>query len=246
MRYKGIVMYDGTEFSGWQIQPNQRTVQSEIESILSVMHKKEVKIVASGRTDAGVHALGQTFHFDSELNLDEEKWYHALNAQLPSDIRIVDIKRIHNTFHARFDATSKTYIYKLNTGCFDVFSRNYIYQYNKSLNITRLQEVIQFFIGTHDFTAFNKTSLEEIEDQVRTISNFTFVKRSNLVEFEITGTGFLRHMIRMIIATCLAYSESKISETEIKEALKNGNKNMIPFNISGSGLYLKEVLYKET
>ena len=244
MRYKGIVMYDGTLFSGWQIQPNQRTVQSEIESILSIMHKKEVKIVASGRTDAGVHALGQVFHFDSELDLDEKKWCHALNAQLPSDIRVMDIKQVHDMFHARFDAMSKTYIYKLNTSYFDVFSRNYIYQYNKPLDIFKLQEVLQLFIGTHDFTSFNKTPLDEIVDQVRTISNFTLVQQSSIIEFEITGSGFLRHMIRMIIATCLAYCEGRISETEIKDALKKRNKDMIPFNISGSGLYLKEVHYR--
>lgn len=237
-------MYDGTQFSGWQIQPNQRTVQSEIESIFSVMHKKEVKVIASGRTDAGVHALGQVFHFDTELSLDEKQWCHALNAQLPVDIRIVDITLVDDSFHARYDAVSKTYIYKLNTGTYDVFTRNHIYQYCKSIDIEKIKEVTQLFVGTHDYSSFNKTTIDEIENQVRTIHDIKINQHSNLVEIEVTGNGFLRHMIRMIIATCLAYCEGKISKTEIIDSLKYGDKKLIPFNITGVGLYLKEVFYK--
>ena len=137
MRYKVTVSYDGTNFKGWQIQPDSRTVQQEIEKALSSINKEKTNIHASGRTDAGVHAIAQVFHFNSDLNLDDGIWIKAINGHLPWDIRVTNVEKVSDSFHARYHACSKTYRYIINTDAYDVFNRNYIYQYNKPLNVKK-------------------------------------------------------------------------------------------------------------
>ena len=245
MRYKVDVMYDGSGFLGWQIQPDTRTVQFEIEKVLSSMHKNEVTIMASGRTDTGVHALNQVFHFDSTLKLNEQDWIKALNGQLPNDIHILNVTQTHDTFHARFDAVSKTYVYKLNVGAYDVFNRNYVYQYNRPVDIDAFRSILNIFMGSHDFTSFNKTPLETLENQVRKIEKIELKVVNQQISIMIKGDGFLRHMIRVLVGSAIATLEGKITKEVLKDALMNPNKQSIPYIVPGCGLYLKQVDYIE-
>jgi len=240
MRFKAIVSYDGSQFKGWQIQDDVRTVQGEIEKALSKISKKDIAITASGRTDAGVHAENQIFHFDSDLDIP---WKKAMNTLLPRDIHIQNVTKVSQDFHARFNAISKKYGYKINMREYNVFDRNYILQYNRYIDVQKFKEALNLFLGTHDFTSFNKTPINIVPNQVRTISDIMIEESNGIITIEIMGDGFLRHMIRMLIATALAYSEGKISLDNIKFSLEKPDKNLIQFNVDGCGLYLKEVYY---
>lgn len=240
MRFKAIVSYDGSQFKGWQIQDDVRTVQGEIEKALSKISKKDIAITASGRTDAGVHAENQIFHFDSDLDIP---WKKAMNTLLPRDIYIQNVTKVSQDFHARFNAISKKYGYKINMREYNVFDRNYILQYNRYIDVQKFKEALNLFLGTHDFTSFNKTPINIVPNQVRTISDIMIEESNGIITIEIMGDGFLRHMIRMLIATALAYSEGKISLDNIKFSLEKPDKNLIQFNVDGCGLYLKEVYY---
>lgn len=243
-RFKATVQYDGSMFKGWQKQPFGRCVQTEIESVLTRINKEPIHISGSGRTDAGVHALGQVFHFDNVVDMDEKQLFRALNTLLPNDIVITDIHPVEPNFHARFDVVSKTYEYRLNMGAYNLFERNYVYQYNKALDLQAIRDAMESFVGTHDFTSFNATGLDEIENQVRTITNFDLIVSDDHLNFVIIGDGFLRYMVRMIVATCVACGSGKCDAHEIAQMLKAADKNSISYNIDACGLYLKKVNYK--
>ena len=155
-RIKCTLSYDGTHFSGYQIQPGKRTVQGELERVLEQMHKgKAIRATASGRTDAGVHAYGQVIHFDTFLSLSADQWKKALNAQLPDDIVIKDVQEADPSFHARFSAKAKEYRYKVRIAQErDVFLRNYCYHYPYPLDMEAMRRALRLMEGTHDFTSF--------------------------------------------------------------------------------------------
>lgn len=243
MRYKVTVQYDGSKFHGWQIQPKHRTVQEDIEKALSIIHKTPITITGSGRTDKFVHALAQVFHFDSALDISEQKWKDALNRLLSKDIYILEVKRVAEDFHARFSALSKTYIYRLNTGEHNVFEKDYVYQLDKKIELAKLNEAMELFVGKHDFIAFNATEVAINPYQIRHIYSFKVEEMNNEVVFEIKGKGFLRYMVRMIIGVCVNYALGKIELDTIKNAINEGTKTSIKANISPVGLYLKEVQY---
>ena len=243
MRYLAKVSYDGSGYNGWQIQPSVTTIQEVIEKAVSLINKKETSITASGRTDTGVHALGQVFHFDSDYDLEGEVWVKALNSKLPDDIRIQEVIKTSDTFHARYDAITKTYVYKINCGEYNLFDRNYIYQYNKHLNIDLLKEYSELIEGTHDFGSFNGSSYEEMPNQVRTLISFKGKFERDVLTITIKGEGFLRHMIRVLVATYISFCEGKTTLETVKNALEHPNKEAISYKVPGMGLYLKEVEY---
>lgn len=236
-------MYDGSSYHGWQIQPNEVSVAQIVMDALSLINKEPTKIHASGRTDAKVHALKQVFHFDSKLNLSEDVWLKALNNTLPEDIRIFSVERVDDDFHARYNAKQKIYQYKINTNDYDVFNARYVYQYNKPLDIKVLKEACLVFIGTHNFTSYNATPLSVVEDQVRTFFRFDVKEEEGLVTFELEGTGFLRHMVRMLVASVLKVHEQKITIEDLQDALNKPDKTKLTFNVPGCGLYLVDVKY---
>lgn len=244
MRFKATVQYDGSTFHGWQKQPQKRCVQSELESVLAKINKQAISISGSGRTDAGVHAYGQTFHFDNLVQMNEEQLWRALNALSPEDINILRVEKVEPDFHARYDVISKTYEYRLNTGPYNLFERNYVYQYNKPLDLKAVRTAMSYFVGTHDFTSFNATGLDEIANQVRTITNFELSESEDCLRFVISGDGFLRYMVRMIVATCVACGSGKCQPQDISKMLKARDKNSVSYNIDACGLYLMKVQYK--
>lgn len=245
MRLKATVMYDGSEFEGWQKQskPHVRTVQGEIERAVSNVNKTKTRIFGSGRTDRGVHALGQVFHFDSELNLANSVWIRALNASLPGDIVVLDVEQVSDTFNARFDVISKTYQYTMNIGTYNMFERHYIYQYCNDVSVEKMQAAAELLIGEHDFTSFNATAHDEIPDQVRTIHYLDVVRTADYIVITLEGTGFLRYMVRMIVATLLAVSQGKITEKTVVDALRNPSKEVLQYNVPSCGLKLVKVTY---
>lgn len=243
-RYKCILSYDGTNFSGYQIQPKGRTVQGELEAVLSKIHKgREIKVVASGRTDAHVHAVGQTIHFDTDLNIPTEKWKLALNSLLPEDICVNDVMPVESSFHARFDVSSKEYRYKVFIGRErDVFSRNYRYHYPYSLNMDALREAVPFLLGTHDFTSFCSAKTEVV-DRVRTIFEIEVLEEMDQFVFRFVGSGFLYNMVRILVGTLLDVGNGTIKSCQINEIMSAKNRVYAGKTAPGHGLYLWNVNY---
>ena len=161
--------YDGSKYNGYQKQPKSKTIQSEIEKVLKKINSgKEVSIFATGRTDAGVHALNQKAHFDLENSISCEKLKHSMNSLLPDDIYVKGIVEVNDNFHARFNAKAKEYIYIINMGVYNPIEKDYVYQYNKKLDIPEMERALKYLEGTHDFRSFVKID-EEKADYVRTL-----------------------------------------------------------------------------
>lgn len=243
MRIKVTLMYDGSAFNGWQIQPNSHTIQGELQDILKSITRDDITIYGSGRTDAGVHALGQVFHFDTTMNLPTKAWLALLNNNSSEAISIVSVEQVDSIFHARFDAIGKIYEYRLNMGPYNPFERNTVFQLNRQLDIESMKHAMQHFIGTHDFSTYNKRSLQEVPDQVRTIHSFELIQEGNQLLFRIEGTGFLRHMVRMIVGSVVAVGMGKITPDTVKINLDLKDKTVSKYNIDPCGLYLVKVKY---
>lgn len=243
-RIKCKVAYDGTNFAGYQIQPKKRTVQQEIERALKTLHKgKDVKIFASGRTDAKVHAKGQIIHFDSHLSIPEERWKIALNSLLPDDIVIIDSQYVSTDFHARFSAVEKEYRYIISTKKEkDPFIRNYAYHYPYPLNIEKIREAMSYFPGTFDFTSFCSAKTE-MEDRVRTITYIDLLEETNQLTVVIRGNGFLYNMVRIIVGTLIEVGNGEKNPEDIPKIIEKKDRSAAGKTAPGHGLYLWEVFY---
>jgi tRNA pseudouridine38-40 synthase len=244
-RYKCIISYDGSGFSGYQVQPNKRTVQSVLEAMLTKMHKGEpVKVFASGRTDAGVHAKGQVIHFDSPLHIPEEKWGRALNSLLPGDISVLSAVAVDESFHARFEAKGKEYRYKLHLSSKrDPFLRKFAYQYPYRLDLNAMEQASKFFLGTHDFTSFCAAKTE-VEDKVRTIKAVDFSRENEMLTIRFVGNGFLYNMVRILVGTLLEVGSGERSPEDIQTILEQKDRTFAGKTAPGHGLYLWEVFYE--
>lgn len=244
MRYLCVVSYDGTNYAGWQIQTDVNSVEETIEKQLSKILNEEIKIYGSGRTDAGVHALGQTFHFDTEKIKDEGKFLYSLNSLLPDDIFIESITKVDSDFHARLSAVDKTYEYRLNTGKYSVFARNFENQYLQKLDVKAMQNAAKLFEGTHCFQNF--TSKPEDEDNfVRTINNISISENIGKIVFRFNGDGFMRYMVRMIVGTLIQVGLGKLSIDKINEILNSKDRKTVCYKADANGLYLVSVNYTQ-
>ncbi|MEK3889030.1 tRNA pseudouridine(38-40) synthase TruA [Bacillus sp. FSL K6-3431] len=244
-RYKGTIAYDGSGYSGYQIQINGKTVQEMLEKALKKMHKGiEIKVTSSGRTDAGVHAYGQVFHFDSPLILSSDRWVNALNGLLPQDVALQSMEKVSQDFHARYDVVGKTYKYFLYTGKIrDPLKRKFTSYYPYKLNIDHMREAISHFIGTYDFTSFCSAKTTK-ENRVRTISTLHMEECENEIIFTFTGNGFLYNMVRIIVGTLLHVGNGKIAPSDIPDILAACDRKRAGQTAPAEGLYLWEVYYK--
>jgi tRNA pseudouridine38-40 synthase len=208
------------------------------------MHKgSSVKISASGRTDAGVHAKGQVIHFDSPLTLPVEKWELALNSMLPEDISVLSVKEADPAFHARFDANGKEYRYYLNQSPKrDPFQRNYAFHYPYPLNLEAMREASAYLLGTHDFSSFC-SARTEVEDKVRTIKTIEILEDEEKVSFHFIGNGFLYNMVRILVGTLIEVGSGKRKSEEIMEILEKRDRRYAGKTAPGQGLYLWQVFY---
>ncbi|MBP3038176.1 tRNA pseudouridine(38-40) synthase TruA [Bacillaceae bacterium Marseille-Q3522] len=245
-RYKCTISYDGSNFCGYQIQPHLRTVQGEMERALKKLHKGlEITIHASGRTDSGVHAKGQVFHFDSPFQLPLQKWEFALNKLLPGDIVINKMEKAADDFHARFDTIGKEYRYQFFLSRKrDPFHRNYAYHYRFPIQIEKMKQAAEYLIGTHDFTSFCSAKTT-IEDKVRTIHSIDWEVNEEILVIRFIGDGFLRNMVRIIVGTLLDVGINRKLPQDIKAILVGKDRRLAGKTAPPEGLYLWHVFYYE-
>ncbi len=243
---KVTLKYDGSGYYGWQHQKGKHhvnTIEEVVSKALSGINKEETQIVASGRTDRGVHALAQVFHFDNIHQIPCDRLRFALNNALPDDIEVIDCEMVNDDFHARFSAKSKEYHYYLNTGTYDLFKRNYITYKRLNLDLDLMREACQLLIGKHDFTNFNTTPKEVKFNQIITITKFEIEVEDDLYVFKVEGSSFLRHMVRMLVGTVVYVGSNKLSLEKVKYILENREGIKAPYKIEANGLYLVKVNY---
>lgn len=245
MKYKCTVSYIGKNYCGWQSQTNGDSIQEIIESSIEKISQEKVNAVSSGRTDAGVNASHQVFMFETNKQMDPYKWMGAINRYLPDDIHILDCEEVDALFHSRYQVRYKTYTYRINNGPYDVFSKDYAYQYNVPLDVERMKECIQVFVGKHDFTSFNSSSFEEYPIQVREIYEASITKEGDLISITFTGKGFLRYQVRMMCAALIDVGRGKSTTQQIQELLESKNREGVRHNAPANGLTLEEVNYFE-
>ena len=244
MRYKVTCSYDGNAYVGFQSQKNGPAIQDELERALFQILGEKIRIVMSSRTDAGVHAKGQVFHFDTDQVLEPYKLKFSFNSVIPKDIHINEIKKVSEKFHARYSVTSKTYEYLINIGEYDVFLRGYAYQCFYKLDLDLMEEACRYFEGAHDFSSFSTSTYEEKPDQRRTIRECRMIRKGNLVKFRITGDGFLRNMVRIIVGTLIDLGRGKRTLEQVKDMIDHPNKTTRRYNIDPHGLYLVKIRYR--
>ena len=241
MRYLATIEYNGTNYAGWQIQPNGVSIQEEVEKVISRLLNTPTKIYGSGRTDAGVHAHGQTFHFDADIK-DLGKFKYSLNSLLPRDMHVINIEIKGDEFNARYDVKAKTYIYYLNMGEFDPFNKDLVYQFLRKLDVDAMKKAIALLKGEHCFMNF--TSKEEDKSNfVRNIYEVDISVSEDIVKFSFVGNGFMRYMIRMIVGTLIEVGLGKMSLEEVSSYLDSKDRKVISYKAPACGLYLEKVKY---
>lgn len=240
MRYFMRFSYNGSKFNGFQKQVDKRTVQGDLESVLSKIFNENIRVVASGRTDAGVHAYNQCLHFDSSKEVDFDKLKFSLNSLL-HNIYVKELYSVPDDFHARYDCTKKEYIYKINVGEFDPIYEEYIYQYNKSLDIKKMRDACRYLIGEHDFRSF--TSLDYEKNCVRTIYSIDISIENDIIYIDFVGNGFLKYMVRNMVGLLIEVGSNNRNVEDVKKILDSMDRKEAGICAPSMGLYLANVYY---
>ena len=245
MRLLGKVSYKGSKYQGWQKQTSAPTIQEEIEKVLSKILNMPISIYGSGRTDAGVHAICQTFHFDVEKEIDIDRLKYSINCCLPEDIYVSELTQVDNNFHSRYSAKAKVYKYDSQFGERDVFNKELEATISLPTDISLLEKALLKFEGKHDFKDF--TSKEEDEDGfIREIYkiNLEYNYQTKKASITLSGNGFMRYMIRFIVGASLAVAQNKESLDFIDYHLSDKTKReIISYKAPSEGLYLVDVIY---
>ncbi|MDL2292327.1 tRNA pseudouridine(38-40) synthase TruA [Acholeplasma sp. OttesenSCG-928-E16] len=240
MRYLAIVEYDGTNYSGFQSQKNANTIQDAIEKAFRLMTQTEVKIYGSGRTDKGVHAIGQTFHFDSDLNIDIETWEKALNKRLPGDIRIKKIIKKKNSFHARHSAKSKIYKYIISKRELSAFEYNHMV-YIEKFDLSLAKLACEDLVGTHDFIGLSQYVLNK--PTIKTIYSVNIKETKDKITFFFHGNAFLKYMVRSIMGTLIEIATKRKPVNQFNIIFEQKLRSLAGKTASPKGLYLVKVFY---
>ena len=242
---KLVIEYDGKEFNGWQKQPNKLNIQGEIERAIKQITGEEVDLTASGRTDAGVHALGQVANFKTNSNIPIEKIPIALNSNLKKSIVIKSAEEVEERFHSRLNCKRKTYRYIINNSRYGTaIYRNLETHIPMKLDIQKMQEAVKYFEGEHDFKAF-KASGTSSKSSVRTIYKAEVIDAGNeRIYIELTGSGFLYNMVRIISGTLVEVGLGKIEPNEIKTIIESQKRENAGKTLPPQGLYLVKVEYE--
>ncbi len=242
--YKLLIQYDGGKYSGWQRLGNDdRTIQGKIEKVLSEMLGRKIEIIGCSRTDADVHAIGQVANFkvNEKLNTNEMKNY--LNKYLPQDIAVTKVISMSEDFHARYNAKAKTYLYKIwNEEYSNPFMRKYSMHVPKPLNIEKMKEAANNFIGEHDFTTFTNAKSKK-KSMIRKVYSIDFIVEGSFINIRICGNGFLHNMVRKIVGTLIEVGHEKIKSEDIAIILKSKERNQSGILADGCGLYLEKIDY---
>ncbi len=241
--YKLEISYDGTNYHGWQIQKNAVTVQAKIKSAIETILKEEVNLIGSGRTDSGVHALGQIANFKTEKEIDLSKFKYSLNSILPSDIAVKSIFEVDTEFHSRFDAKKRNYIY--------IFSKNknpFLEKYssrikfNQEINVAKLNKIASALIGKHDFTSFAKVN-SDVKNKICEIYEIRFWETKELIYFYVEANRFLHGMVRAILGTLLEVSKKDFPIKQLNFILQKKDRTVAGKAVSAKGLFLFKVKY---
>ena len=240
-RIKLLIEYDGTDFIGWQTQPNGRSVQAAIERALEELFGTATRIHGAGRTDTGVHASGQVAHFDAETLLSPATIVNALNARLPEDVVVKRADVADDAFHARFSASSRRYTYRIFTGRSALLRRNHWLFYAR-LNLQEMQEAVNFLTGTHDFTTLSKYS-DDSKHGFCHVFHARLEVEGSLYRFDITANRFLTGMVRSIVGGLAQVGRGKMTAQEFDARLQARNRTHAPQLAPPHGLTLEEVKY---
>ena len=243
--YKMSLAYDGTKYLGWQIQTKEplKTIQGKLENVLSQLFDEPIHVIASGRTDAGVHAHMQVANFHSTTYKDCSEVLNYLQQYLPKDIAIIEIKNASERFHARYNCLSKRYGYYIDTNLFaDPFLVRYSYHVPTPLNIENMQQAAHFLIGTHDFKSFTSMKNKK-KSTVKQIHSITITSTSNGIVIHYEGNGFLQHMVRIMTGTLIEVGLGRMSPEAIPSILEGKSRALAGPLVPSHGLFLEEVLY---
>jgi len=239
------ISYDGTAYSGFQIQANALAVQEEIEKALAVVYKQPLRIIGAGRTDAGVHAQGQAANYDAPFRIDPDKLPHALNSVLPNDIVITGAEEVAEGFHARFNAAGKKYSYTIDRALHpQVLRRLYSWHLPDPLDGEAIKAAAAMFVGEHDFAAFQSAG-GTVTDTIRTLKEVApiFKPEEQLLKICFEGSGFLYHMVRLITGTLVRVGKGELQPEQVKAALNGLDKNAAGPTLPARGLCLDRVIY---
>lgn len=242
-RWRCECAYDGAGFAGWQSQAGGRGIQDAIEAQLTKIFGAPIRIHGSGRTDAGVHALGQVFHFDAAWRHGTERMRAALHDGLPLTIQIRSVRAAAADFHARFDATRKRYEYRLNLGEADPFTRPYCWPIFRPLDVGAMIAAAEVLRGRHDFRAFTALNGPEREDTVRDLRTLRVTRRGRLVRVTAEAEGFLYKMMRSLAGVLVAVGVGKLSPAQVGEILASRTRTAKVLTAPPEGLFLRKVFY---
>lgn len=241
--------YAGTNYCGWQIQPNAITVQEVIQSKIAKVLGYDVKLIGSGRTDAGVHAIHQVAHFDCEpTSFEATKWVEILNSLLPKDIRIITAKEVESNFHARFSASQRGYCYwilpKVRENELSTFYHPYCWATHKAHDVNLLNEYASQVVGEHDFTSFCAAG-DGAKSKVRNVFSAFFVQEEDFIKFYISANGFLWNMVRSIVGTFINLESQDATTEDLKKIIEAKDRSLGGATAPAKGLFLNYVLYEK-
>jgi len=249
VNYKLLLQYDGTDFHGWQIQDERRTVQGELTHALSLIEGRSVNVHGSGRTDAGVHAEGQVASVDIQREITTAKLRAAVNGNIGRDVRVLAVDVVAADFHARYSALEKTYVYRIVNGpVISPFWWRYAHHDARRLDLESMKEAGELFCGEHDWTAFSAAQ-SDVEDRVRTVTRVEILERADersrgsLIEIRVSASGFLRYMVRAMAGTLMAVGRGELDRDAISEALQTGIRPTAAVTAPACGLTLMSVRY---
>lgn len=242
---KCTIQYDGANFSGFQIQPDKRTIQGELERALTKLHKgKAIEVHASGRTDRGVHAVGQVIHFQSPNDLAPRNWKQALNTYVPDDVYVTTVEKMPAHFHSRYHAVEKEYRYKVYQGKeYDVFKQLYTHYVPYPLDLAKIEEACTYLQGEHDFTTFSSARDTTKGSKVRTLTDVSCRQEGDELVFAFRGDGYLYNMVRIMIGTLLDVGRGKRDPASIPALFAAKDRQLAGATAPAEGLYLWEVTY---
>lgn len=241
-RYKLTIEYEGTRYSGWQIQNNARTVQGEIHKVCTeVLGKQPKEIYGSGRTDAGVHALAQVAHLDAETMLAPHILRYKLNDALPADIHILDLVKTHKSFHARHDAISRSYVYQISRRR-TAFGKRFVWWIKDELHVPQMQQAVQLFGGMHDFRSFTRDDPDE-KSTTALLEELRIEEAGSLILLRVRGSHFLWNMVRRMVGVIAAVGRQKLPLSEARSFLTETSTIPAQLTAPPSGLFLERVYY---
>jgi tRNA pseudouridine38-40 synthase len=239
-----VLEYDGTDYHGWQHQANGLSIQQVLEEKIAIMTGETVKVIGSGRTDAGVHALGQVAHFKTMSTIPDIRFLNGINSLLPRDIVVKALQEVELSFHARYDAKSKVYLYQIINGPVrPVIDRRYAWFVPGVFNLEQIREAALFFKGTHDFSSFCSTH-SDVPDHIRTVTDIQVnAGFRGLIKITVEADGFLRHMVRGIVGTLVEVGRGKRFLSDMQAIINAKDRRYGGMTAPPQGLFLKEVKY---